>query len=96
VRWRSHHPVLPCSDVRIVAKDAAALRIPRGDAVFYLYNPFGEATLARIADCIARECTGQVYLIYHTPVHRFVLEEDPRYTLLTDLGYGRIYRIVPS
>lgn len=95
VRWRSRHPVLPCSDVRIIAKDALHLRMPRGNVVFYLYNPFGETTLTRMADRIARECTGDVCILYHTPVHRAVLDEDPRYTLVTAVGGGLIYRAQP-
>lgn len=92
VRWRARHPSLPCSDIRIVEKDAAAFRMPRGETVFYLYNPFGGDTLARILDRIARESTGTAYLMYHTPVHRHLLDQDSRYALVRDLGYGLIYR----
>lgn len=91
VRWRQRHPDLPCKDVRIASKDAASLKFPGGDLVFYLYNPFGEATLSRLVERIEKECSGAVFIMYHTPVHGAVLDEHASFALTADLGFGRIY-----
>jgi SAM-dependent methyltransferase len=92
VRWRRAHEHLACKDVRIVCADAAAYAFPRGDVVVYLYNPFGERTLATVVDRLA-ERTATCVIVYHTPVHRHVLDEHARFELLTDLGFGAIYRL---
>lgn len=91
VRWRRRHPELACKDVRIVRKDAASFKFPAGNLAIYLYNPFGESTLRRLVDRIAAECHGAVYVMYHTPVHRAVLDEHSSFSLVADLGFGRIY-----
>jgi predicted RNA methylase len=89
--WRRRRADIACRDVRIVCKDALQTPVPGGDVVFYLYNPFGEASLRRLADRIAAESSGRVTLIYHTPVHRNVLDAHPAFSLLEDLKFGLIY-----
>jgi hypothetical protein len=91
VRWRRRHPDLACKDVRIVCKDASAFHFPPGNLVLYLYNPFGETTLRALVDRIAKECSGRVFIMYHTPVHRAVLEQHSCFSMLADLGYGAIF-----
>lgn len=94
VRWRRSHPDPACKDVRIVNKDAAHFAFPPGDLAVYLYNPFGEATLQSLIDRIARERTGSVTIMYHTPVHRRVLDEHASFESIADLGFGLLYRTV--
>jgi len=96
VRWRRRHPDLACKDARIVCKDAASFKFPAGNLIVYLYNPFGETTLRKLVDRIAQECAGAVAIMYHTPVHRAVLDEHPAFELAADLGFGRVYRKGPS
>lgn len=91
VRWRRRHSDLACKDIRVTCKDGASLRFPPGNLVFYLYNPFGESTLRRLVERIAAECTGQVFIVYHTPVHRAVLDEHAAFRLTADLNYARVY-----
>ncbi len=93
VRWRRKHPALPCRDMRIVRSDASAFRFPAGDLVMYLYNPFGEASVARFAERLATEARGRAFVLYHTPVHRTIFDDDPRYELTVDLGFGVIYAL---
>lgn len=93
VHWRGAREDLRCKDVRIVRADAAAFRFPPGDLIVYLYNPFGERTLMRIAQTLAAHRSGPCYLIYHTPVHRAVLDAHARFELTADLGFGAIYRV---
>ncbi len=92
VRWRRGHPNLACKDARIVCKDAASFKFPSGDLVFYLYNPFGESTLRKLVDRIAQECNADLYIMYHTPLHRAVLDQHPNFEVVAHLGFGRIYR----
>jgi predicted RNA methylase len=95
VRWRRRHPETACKDVRVVCKDASSFHFPPGDLVLYLYNPFGAATLRALIDRVAKECGGRVFVVYHTPVHRAVLEEHPSFSLVADLGYGVIFEKPP-
>jgi hypothetical protein len=91
VRWRRSHPDLACKDVRIVCKDALHFTFPPGDLVVYLYNPFGESTLERLIANITDTRTGTVAIMYHTPVHRRVLDDNAAFKLAADLGFGLIY-----
>jgi predicted RNA methylase len=92
VRWRRHvEPV--CKDVRIVLKDALAFDFPQGDLAVYLYNPFGETRIRQIASNLAARRNYKTYVIYHTPVHRAIFDEDPRFAQVSDLGFGVIYAL---
>lgn len=91
VRWRRAHPDVLCKDLRITCKDALAFHFPPGDLVVYLFNPFGEATLERLLDRIVAGRTGRVAVLYHTPVHRGVLDAYPAFELTADLGFGLVY-----
>lgn len=93
VRWRRAHDDLACKDLRIVCADASAYAFPKGNLIAYLYNPFGENTLRRIAQTLAARTSGACYVLYHTPVHRAVLDTDPRFELIGDLQFGAVYRL---
>lgn len=91
-RWRRIHERPACKDVRIVCADAASFRLPGGNIVVYMYNPFGERTLAQLADTLAAH-EGECYIAYHTPVHRTVFDTHARFELVADLPFGAIYRV---
>lgn len=93
-RRRASHPPPACNDIRIVCKDATQYDFPAGDLAVYLYNPFGEQTLARIADVLARS-GAECYVLYHTPVHRKVFDSHSRVELMAELPFGCMYRYVP-
>lgn len=93
VRWRRAEPRLACKDIRIVCADAAQFRFPSGDLLVYLYNPFGERTIGRVVETLAARTNGQCWVLYHTPVHRAVLDEHAWFELAADLGFGAIYRL---
>lgn len=93
VRWRRAHDDLACKDLRVVCADAAAYTFPKGNLVAYLYNPFGENTLRRIIDALAARTSDACYVLYHTPVHRAVLDADARFELVADLQFGAVYRL---
>jgi len=95
-QWRKAEGATACSDVRIVCSDAATARLPRSDAVFYLYNPFGETSLRRLVERIVHEVGGRCAILYHTPLHRAILDRDPRFAIHADLGFGIVYVRVPE
>jgi SAM-dependent methyltransferase len=62
--------VTRCRDVRIVRADARRHRLPAGDLVVFLYNPFDAQALEALLDRLAqRRNRGDEWLLYHTPVH---------------------------
>ncbi len=87
---------LRCRDLRIVRADAAAYRFPRGDLIVYLYNPFDGAVLADVLDRLARDATGDVALVYHTPVAREVVEAHACFELAAESATGAVYRLAAS
>jgi len=93
VRWRRKHPDSACRDMRISCGDANAFAFPPGPLTVYLYNPFGEASVARLCERLKNQIREDAYLLYHTPVHRAVLDSDGRFERLTDLGFGVVYRV---
>ncbi len=82
---------LACRDIRLVRADAAGFTFPRGDLVVYLYNPFRAEVLGPLLDRLAAG-TGEVVLLYHTPVERATVDAHPGFALLADLGCGLVYR----
>lgn len=61
---------IACRDVRLIRADARKRKMPRGDLVVFLYNPFDEDALGAVLDRIEqRGAGGNVWLLYHTPVH---------------------------
>jgi hypothetical protein len=93
VRWRRVHADLACKDLRIVHADAASFRFPHGNIVAYLYNPFGEASIARLAERLTNEVRGKAFVLYHTPVHRRIFDDDARFECVADLGFGVLYAL---
>lgn len=67
---RAHGLDIGCRDVRLVRADARKRRMPRGDLVVFLYNPFDAEALDSVLDRIGdRREARDVWLLYHTPVH---------------------------
>jgi SAM-dependent methyltransferase len=93
VRWRRAHEDLACRDLRIVLADATSFRFPHGDLVVYLYNPFGEASIARFAERLTTVVRKKSFVLYHTPVHRRIFDEDKRFECIADLGFGVLYAL---
>ncbi len=83
-------PPLRCRDLRIVRADAASARLPRGDLVAYLYNPFDAAVLGPLVDRLARRDAATA-LVYHTPVERATIEAHPAFELVDELPFGAIF-----
>jgi SAM-dependent methyltransferase len=84
---------LACRDIRLVRADAAAFAFPRGNLVVYLYNPFRAEILGPLLERLSADPRREVVLVYHTPVERAVIDAHPSYELLSDLGFGLVYRV---
>jgi len=95
VRWRRSSAEAACKDVRIVCRDAAEFRFPPGDLAVYLYNPFGDVSVQRLADRLAARPSG-AFVLYHTPVHRAVFDVHADFEQVADLGFGLVYRTFPK
>ena len=73
--------------------DAAAVQIPPGPCVLYLYNPFDDAVLQRVVRNIEEACRREprrTYVLYFNAVHANVLDKSP---LLRPLRLGWFSRL---
>jgi SAM-dependent methyltransferase len=84
-------PERRCRDVRLVCKDAARYRWPRGDLVLYLYNPFRAEILSTMLRNVLADRTREVALVYHTPLEAATIDELPAFEPVCDLGIARLY-----
>ena len=63
--------------IRLVLANATQFRFPAGNLVIFMYNPFGDSTMAKVAEAvnaaIASDSNRVVYVVYYNPVagHRF-------------------------
>ncbi len=90
-RWRKRHADLQCRDLRVRCEDALHTSLPRGPAVFYLYNPFGEQRLRALAGRIAQHGE-DAYVLYHTPVHRELFDAHRSFEIAGEVACGVVYR----
>ncbi len=85
-------PLQRCNDVRIVRADARIWHYPPGDLVVFLYNPFDASALTiTLGSLFSRRRNGATWLIYHTPVHREIIEADKRFRIVAEIPCGSIY-----
>lgn len=83
-----------CADLRIVRDDARIYDYPPGDLVVFLYNPFDdEALRATLGAVLHRRNPGTTWLVYHTPVQRNVLDDDPAWELVAEVGDAAIWNL---
>ena len=81
-----------CRDVRLVRADATTFTFPRGDLVVYLYNPFTARVLAAVLERLATR-SGDVAIVYHTPVEAATIDAHDAFTAFADTGVGRVWRL---
>lgn len=85
------HP-LRCRDLRLVRGDARIAPYPSGDLIVFLFNPFDGEALAQTLHAIAqRPDAGATWLLYHTPVHRDVVEAMPSWQRCARLACGDVF-----
>ncbi|MGH7659741.1 MAG: methyltransferase domain-containing protein [Vulcanimicrobiaceae bacterium] len=82
---------LRCRDVRFVRADASEYRFPRGKLAVYLYNPF-RAEIMRPVLAHLTEQRREITLLYHTPAERELVEAAGTFRIISDFGYGVVYR----
>ncbi|MHB8461731.1 MAG: hypothetical protein ACYDA1_03705 [Vulcanimicrobiaceae bacterium] len=79
--------------MRIVRADARIWNYPPGDLVVFLYNPFDASALEiTLGSIFSRRRNGATWLIYHTSVHREIIEADNRFHIVAEIPCGIIYR----
>jgi SAM-dependent methyltransferase len=74
-RFTARHPGLP--PVEVVRGDAASYELPGRPLLIYLHNPFDDVILARVLHQLESSLQANprpVRVVYHTPVHRHVLD----------------------
>lgn len=54
----------------ILSQDAVQFSFPPGNAVVYLYNPFGPSVLDPVLDRLLASTNAKCYIVYVNPVHR--------------------------
>ena len=82
-----------CNDVRIMRDDARIWNYPPGDLVVFMYNPFdAEAMSAALGAILNRRGAGATWLLYHTPVERKIIEDDPQWTVVAETAASVVYR----
>jgi SAM-dependent methyltransferase len=65
--------------VDIVEGDAAAVALPPGQLVVFLFNPFGPVVLRPVLAALARH-PAPVLVVYVNPVHEAILANHPAFT----------------
>lgn len=89
-------PVESAKRIRLVRSDASSFRIPRGDLVLYLFNPFRAEVMETVVDgLLARPGRSETIVVYHTPLERAVIERTGAFEQIADLGFGVVYRRLP-
>jgi len=59
-----------------------------------MYNPFRGLVLERVLANLRAVSEGRhVFLLYHTPVERVIIDATGSFELLEDLGFGVVYRL---
>jgi SAM-dependent methyltransferase len=81
-----------CRDVQVVCRDAKEAKLPPGDLVVYLYNPFRGAVMRTVVERLARVSERALYVVYHTPEQRGVFEASGAFALAAELPFGVVYR----
>jgi SAM-dependent methyltransferase len=84
-----------CRRIDVICGDAAAVALPERPLVIYLYNPFDDVILGRVADRLAASLAQSpraLWLIYVNPVHRNVLDRLDCLEIADDRSDIVIYR----
>ncbi len=82
-----------CNDLRIVRADGRIWNYPPGDLVVFMYNPFdSEAMRATLGAVAHRRSPGATWLLYHTPVERKIIDDDPHWVEIGATAAGIVYR----
>jgi SAM-dependent methyltransferase len=81
-----------CRDIRVVTRDAKTAKLPPGDLVVYMYNPFRGAVMQAVVDRLAARTCGELAVVYHTPEERARFEESGAFETVAEIASGVVYR----
>jgi predicted RNA methylase len=79
--FRQRYP--NCAPVRVENGDVAVFPFPDGDLVIFLYNPFGEEVMKRVASNVEtalKSGSRSIFVIYYNPVHGACFDASPSLT----------------
>jgi SAM-dependent methyltransferase len=79
--------------VEIHNVDATEYQIAHDDHVFYFFNPFDGTVLSQVVSNIEVSLAAfprRVWVIYHHPLHRSVIDERPAFREVSSVRYGRL------
>jgi len=86
-------------DAEVVCADVMEFEYTADHNVFYLFNPFDGTMLDRVIqriDSSVAESPRQVWLIYHHPDWRHVIDDREQFSLILDRTYGGCQFLVYS
>jgi len=90
---RTSDPALRvCRDVRIVCADAKLAKLPPGDLLVYLYNPFRGEVMRSVVERLAAAGGRSVVVAYHTPEERHVFDASGAFEIVAELPPGVVFR----
>ena len=72
-----------CAPVRMKNGDAAVFPFPDGDLIIFLYNPFGEEVMKRVASNVEtalKSVSRSIFVIYYNPVYGRAFDASPSLT----------------
>lgn len=71
---RKNIRVMGVSNAIVIDADAADFRLPEGNQVIFLFNPFGQVVVRKVVANLERPREGKLYVIYSNPIHANALD----------------------
>jgi hypothetical protein len=87
-----------CTDIEVVCADVDDYEVPPGPIVYFLYNTFAAAMMARFASKVLGHCRGDAlpsFVLYCSPEHARVYR-DERFSTLASTDDYLIYCLQPA
>ena len=81
-----------CNDIRVVRKDAKDAKLPSGNLVVYLYNPFRGAVMQTVVERLSATSGRDVVVAYHTAEERLIFDGSGAFESVAELACGVVYR----
>jgi len=67
-----------CPTAHVIQGDAGTFQFPEGNIVVFLFNPFSDVVMKRVAVNLLRH-QGACFLVYVNPKHRWLFDSDTRF-----------------
>jgi SAM-dependent methyltransferase len=89
-------PQQKCRSLEVVCADAAQYRLPEGDLLLYMYNPFDAPVMERFLENVRRAGMGrdaEIRIAYVNPVLKPMLDGSPFLRAVPNTGGVALYRV---